>query len=1100
MNLFKTMNNKDFKKIDLICGWSVFAVALTVYSLTVEPTLSFWDCGEYISTSAKLEVGHPPGAPFFQMVGAFLATFAPEVEKIALFVNYMSVLSSAFTVLFLYFIIVNLSKKIHIGENSDKWDYIAVFGSGVMGALTYTFSDSFWFNAVETEVYAMAMLFMSAMFWLGLKWTDNLKSPRGNKWLLMICLVVGLCFGVHFMALLTIPAIGMMYFFKSDYRKTTLNFFVANAVSIAILLVIFKLILPYTLAFFGKCEIWFVNELGLPFNSGTIFAAVVMVAFFIKMLSYSKKKNSPLMQTITLCLMFILVGFSSWIMIPIRANANVVINENSPTDARLLLAYYNLEQYPETHLFYGPMYTDKYAEANPEDMYMDEKPKYERDYKKQKYIIVNDYKDALMAPNKAHLGIMPRMWSSEHAANYMKLTKVPNFQAKAQYAVPEVLENIEQFKRHMGELDYGEINDYLSSNSQYLDIEKPSFFDNLQYFLTYQVGYMYFRYFMWNFAGRQDDIQGKMDNHGNWISGFSFIDEIHLGLPQKNLPIDQMENKGRNQYYFLPLIFGIIGLSYHFFKSRQGWWVVFVLFMFTGIALKVYLNERPFEPRERDYALVGSFFTFCIWVGMGILSIVDSFKDNIKKKILVPACCILGIVTVPANMAKENWDDHDRSDKFSARVIGKSYLDCVSKDNGAMLFTIGDNDTFPLWYMQEVEGYRTDVRIINTSLLGTDWYIDQMKRKAYKSEPIPSQIIHRKYAYGVRDAIYNADLSKNTWNIKDVVDWMESDQENTKKKYEIEMEYGRKKVKMYPSYPTRSVRIPVDKENVLKSGIVKAEDADKIVDYIDITLPSWGIGKNRMMMLDILANNNWKRPIYFTGGSMSDEEYIWMKDYLQLDGLVYKLVPIKTEVKKENPYDLGRIDSELMYGLVKNWYWGGMGSDKIYHDPETRRNSVTLRGNMARLIEVLIGEGKKDKAKEIIDMAVENMPVEYYGYYFSVEPMIEGYYKIGEEKKARETFEKVARRYQSELNYYLSLNSDQMIYVYYDFDYTIRRYASLIRIATNAKDKQMVEKHEQIANRYVSQIAKMLGLREKQEDFFNEQSTESDSIETSTKM
>ena len=413
---------KDFHKYNLITGWGVFLIALLTYGLSVEPTVSFWDCGEYIATSAKLEVGHPPGAPFFQMVGAFFASFSPSPEKTALFVNFISVFSSAFTILFLYFIIVNFTKKIALSskETLTNSQVIGLYGSGVVGALAYTFSDSFWFNATETEVYAMAMLFMSAMFWLGLKWTDNLDSPRGDKWLLLIALVVGLSFGVHFMALLTIPAIGMLYFFKSHFEKNIKNFILANVISISILLLIFKLILPYTLALFGYTEVFFVNELGMPFNSGTIFTGVSIIALFVFTLWQAQKHQKRLLQTATLCLLFVFVGFSSWLMIPIRANAGTVINENSPTDARLLLAYYNLEQYQKTYLFRGPMYSDAFAPTG--DDYMDEKPKYERDYQKNKYIIVNEYKDALDAPNPEHVGLLPRMWSSEHAANYMMLT------------------------------------------------------------------------------------------------------------------------------------------------------------------------------------------------------------------------------------------------------------------------------------------------------------------------------------------------------------------------------------------------------------------------------------------------------------------------------------------------------------------------------------------------------------------------------------------------------------------------------------------------------------------------------------------------------
>ena len=606
------MTDKDFSRYNLIAGWLVFAIALVTYSLTVEPTVSFWDCGEYIATSARLEVGHPPGAPFFQMMGAFIAAFAPNSDKIALMVNYMSVLSSAFTVLFLYFIIVNLTKKIAQREATtlSQSQTIVVMGSGVVGALAYTFSDSFWFNAVETEVYGMAMLFISVMFWLGIKWTDSLHEPRGDRWLLLISLLVGLSFGVHFMALLTIPAIGMLYFFNSNYKKTAVNFILANVISIAILLLIFKLILPYTLAYFGYLEVFFVNSFGMPFNSGTIIAGLSVIAFFYFSLNYAYKKNKVRLQTSILCLLFIFIGFSSWLMIPIRANANTVINENSPTDARLLLAYYNLEQYPETHVFYGPMYTDKYAGIDPEHPYEDAKPKYERDYKLGKYVIVNNYKNAQTASNRAQMGFLPRMWSAQHAANYMKLTGNPPFKITEEaYADPQAYQLLQSIQQQMAvrAMPPERYDQFLMQFRDEVEVQKPTFWQNMNYLFSYQFGYMYFRYLAWNFIGRQDDVQGKLENdHGNWLSGISAIDNAHLGS-QKNLPSDVLNNKARNTYYFLPFLLGILGLLFMAIKSERQTWVIMVLFLFTGLALKIYLNERPFEPRERDYSLVGSF-------------------------------------------------------------------------------------------------------------------------------------------------------------------------------------------------------------------------------------------------------------------------------------------------------------------------------------------------------------------------------------------------------------------------------------------------------------------------------------------------------------
>ena len=1038
------MTEKTFAKYNLIAGWGIFAIALITYSLTVEPTVSFWDCGEYIATSAKLEVGHPPGAPFFQMMGAVLSMFAPNADKVALMVNFMSVLSSAFTVFFLYFIIVNLTKKIAMrGQTAlTQAQTIAVMGSGAVGALAYTFSDSFWFNAVEAEVYGMAMLFMSVMLWLGIKWTDSLHEPRGNRWLLLIALVVGLSFGVHFMALLTIPAIGMLYFFNSHYKKNILNFIIANVVSIAILLLIFKLILPYTLAYFGYLEVFFVNSFGLPFNSGTIIAGITLVAFFFFTLQYANKKQYAGLQTGVLCLLFVFVGFSSWLMIPIRSNADTVINENSPTDARLLLAYYNLEQYPETHLFYGPMYTDKYAGMDETDPYEDSKPKYERDYTTGQYVIVNQYKNAQMAANSKHEGLLPRMWSTSHAANYMKLTGALEFTIKEEaYDEPKLVAFLQEIQKQMTlrQMPLERYDQFLMEYRDYIEVEKPSFWKNMQYLFEYQFGYMYFRYFAWNFIGRQDDVQGKMENdHGNWLSGITPIDEAHIGS-QQFLPSDVLNNKARNTYYFLPFLLGLAGLFFISLKSEQQTWVILVLFLFTGLALKVYLNERPFEPRERDYALVGSFYAFAIWIGMGVYALFHWGRKLMEPNVVAITAVALS-ACVPAVMAYQNWDDHDRSQKYSAEFIADAYLDSVAKDKDAMIFTIGDNDTFLLWYAQEIEGYRTDVRVINTSLLQTDWYIDQMKRQAYQSSPIPAQIAHKQYAYGVREGIYYQKRTDNRWNIKDFVNWITSDDpstRNTRGNGEVQQTYY--------YYPTNKIRVPVNKENVLKSGIVKPEDANKIVDYIDIDLPN-AIDKARIVMLDILANNDWKRPIYFTGGSMDAAEYMWMKDYLQLDGLVYKLVPIKTPIDKSNPYDMGRIDTDLMYQIVKQWTWGNMGKKGIYLDPETRKNSIIFRGNIARLTEKLIAEGKNAQAKEIMDIAMANMPIEAYGYYFTLDPFVKGYYQIGDSEKARDIAKQVIKKYQEELTYYTHLSATALRESANKIQYCIDRYGELLVI------------------------------------------------------
>ncbi|TXE06387.1 DUF2723 domain-containing protein [Seonamhaeicola algicola] len=1048
------MTIQTFKKWNTLLGWFSFLVALITYSLTVEPTVSFWDAGEYILTSSKLQVGHPPGAPLFQMFGAFFSIFALEASQIGWMMNMMSAVSSAFTILFMFWTITILLKKLVGNTDDNQPKALAILGSALVGSLAFTFTDSFWFNAVETEVYAMATLIMSVLFWLGLRWEQDMNTPRGNRWLILIAFIIGLSFGVHFMGLLTIPAIGLVYFFKNYKTVTVKNFIIANIASVAVLLFVFKFLAPNILKVFSASEIFFVNTAGLPFNSGSIIAGIVLVAIIFYAIKYTRQKNYVHLNTAILCLTFVIIGFSTWLMLPIRANANVVINENNPSSARELLAYYNLEQYPETHLFYGPQFTDMYAALDENNPYKDDKPKYEKDEQKGKYVVVNDYKNARQNYNSKHASFLPRMWSSEHAENYMMFSGFLNFKLKPEYQMDNDLRNlVNNFKKEVaqGNVDYEDYNNFLKRYAvNYFDVEKPSLADNLRYLFEYQLGYMYWRYFMWNFTGRQDDIQGRYDNHGNWLSGIKPLDNWHIGYPQENLPSDVKNNKARNTYYLLPLILGIIGFFFLFNKDKKLFWVMLVFFLFTGIAIQVYTNVRPFEPRERDYSVVGSFYVFALWIGFGVYAIYDVIKTYIPKKLAAPIITVICLILVPGILAANNWDDHDRSEKYTAQAMARKYLDSCAEN--AILFTIGDNDTFALWYAQEIEGYRTDVRIVNTSLFQTDWYIDQMKRKAYESDPVPSQLTHKDYRHGTNDYVRIAPISNDTIQIKEALNFITSDNPKTRFKFYLE-QFTETDVRAYPSQelnaryiPTKFLRLPVNKENAIKHGIVKPKDADKIVPHIDIEIGSGALYKNRLLMLDIVANNDWKRPIYFTGGSFGDDDYIWMKDYLQLDGMCYKLVPIKTEVDRANPFDMGRVDADLMYEKVKKWNWGNSGSPDIYHDTETRKNSITYRGNLARLIEQLINEGKLEKAEEIADIAMKNMPVDYFGYYTLLEPYIGAYYEVGNKEKAQQLFKDVAVKYQENLKYYSSLSLQNQERLFEDIYTDIQRYKALIDV------------------------------------------------------
>jgi hypothetical protein len=1004
------MTSENFKKWNIILGWIVFAIALITYSLTLEPTVSAWDCGEYISTSVKLEVGHPPGAPLFQMLGAFFAMFTSNVNEIAKMVNFMSALASAFTILCMFWTLTNLTKKLALKRgNISEGKYIAILGSSIVGSLAYTFSDSFWFSAVEGEVYAMSSFLMALLFWLGLKWESEIHTPRGHKWLILISFVVGLSFGVHILSLLVIPAIVLLYFFKTYKNINAKTTAVATVVSVVVLMFVFKFLFPFTLKFFSVSELFFINSIGMPYNSGSIIAATILIALFYVGLNFTRKKNKVLMNTLILSVLFIMIGFSSWMMLPIRANANTTINENDPSSARELLAYYEREQYGDANVFYDTYYSNSYKRQQDEKRpYKDDKPKYEK--RNGKYEIVNTYKNVVPNWSDKHKGFIPRMVNPASEKMYKSIAGIPQNSTR-----------------------------------------RPTFKENIQFMMSFQFGYMYGRYFMWNFVGRQNDIQGNLDIfNGNWISGISAIDEARLGS-QKKLPSQVLENKGRNTYYFLPLILGIIGLLYQVKWDKENFFTLLLFFAFTGFAIIFYTNPKPFEPRERDYAVVGSFYIFAIWIGFGVLALYEYLKNFANQKIVAIAVSIVSLLAVPTLMASQNWDDHDRSNRYTTHLNAQAYLE--SCDENAIMFTIGDNDTFPLWYMQEVEGIRTDIKLVNTSLFATDWYIDQMKRATYDAAPIPSQLQHDQYKYGTLDVAYSLEhprFKDSVMTIKNLLRWIASDSDvtyvdtenNTKEKF----------------YPTNRIRIPVNKQKVLENGIVAQKDADKIVPYIDITIDDRALFKNRILMLDILANNNWERPIYFTGGANADEEYIWLKDYLQLDGLAYKLVPIKTPIEGKSMFDMGRIDTDKMYANIQKWDWRNINDGEIYLDEQTKRNSISMRNNLFRLSEAFSNKGDLLKALEILDLSLEKMPIKDFDHYSLSLGYPEAYYRLGDSKKARETSKVLLTIFKEKLIWLSSFSMDNTALIFDEIDTTLYMYKNVISQAeTSDVDKEYIE-------------------------------------------
>ncbi|GGF67667.1 glycosyltransferase family 117 protein [Wenyingzhuangia marina] len=1009
------MEEKTYQKWNIITGWVLFTISLITYTLTLEPTVSFWDCGEYISTAVKLEVGHPPGAPLFQMLGAFFAMFSFSASNVAYMVNFMSGLASAFTILFMFWSLTNLIKRVAVKNNLlDTNKMIAIIGSAAVGSLTYTFSDSFWFSAVEAEVYAMSSFLMALLFWLGLKWEKSFGQPRNNRWLILICLIIGLSFGVHILSLLVIPSLVFIYLNHYYEKYTIKTFIIANVIAIGTLAFIFKFLFPYTLLFFSASELFFINNLGLPFNTGTIIAGIVIIVAFYFGLKYTRKNNLYLGNTALLSIMFVMIGFSCWLMLPIRANANTMINENNPSSARELLAYYNREQYGDANIFYDTYYSEKYnkepaMDANGNPIMEDVKPKYEKDEKSGKYIIVNDYKNAQQKTSDLHKGFIPRMVVQGLEQNYKMIAGIPK-DSKA----------------------------------------RPTMAQNLKYMAEYQFGYMYFRYLFWNFVGKQNDIQGNMDPlNGNWITGINFIDKLFVG-PQTYLPTDVIENKGRNIYYGIPFILGIIGLMYQLSKDKRNFYNLFLFFAFTGFAIIFYTNPKPFEPRERDYAIVGSFYIFAMWIGFGVYAIIEKINEYKATKIIPIVVTSICLLASPLLMASQNWDDHDRSNRYTAYFNAKAYLDSCDKD--AILFTIGDNDTFPLWYLQEVEKHRTDIKIINSSLLATDWYIDQMKRKAYESDPIPSQLTHKQYRHGSLDVAYHTGQVQDRWNIDDFMMWISSSDKRTY----VEISEG----KFEKFYPTNKLRLTVNKETVLANGTVKQKDADSIVDYMDLDVDNRGLTKNRILMLDILANNNWKHPIYFTGGANADEEYIWLKDYLQLDGMAYKLVPIKTKTEY-GVLGMGRIDSDDLYEKVKKWDFGYRGKD-FYLDIESRKNSISYRNTISRLVEALINEKKFDKAEEMLDLSFNKMPIEKYHQYAVCLGFPEQYYLINKPEKAKTAANILIRKFQEQLVYYSQFNKYDLNYLFSEVETQFKMYQTIAAdVNKYDKDEEYKKKVEE---------------------------------------
>ncbi len=966
---------KHSNLINNILGWSVFIIAFLTYFLTLEPTVSWWDCGEFITSAFKLEVGHPPGAPIHMILGRFFTLFASDPSKAAFMVNTMSATASAGTIMLLYWSIVHLARKLFSQAELTAGEQVAVWGSGLVGALAFSFTDSFWFSAVEGEVYALSSFFTAAVFWAILKWENTANEKNANRWLILIAYLVGLSTGVHLLNLLAIPAIGLVYYFKK-YEFTWKGVTFATLLSVGILAGIQFVIIPGVPKVAFIFDRIFVNGIGLPFNSGILFFIALIIAGSVWGVRYTRKRNMVIWNTAITMMIVILIGYSSFALILIRASSNPPMNQNHPDNAFALLRYLNREQYGDRPLLYGQYYNAPAIGTS------GEKPQYNE--VDGKYAVTGTLPDKTIFEPKLET-FFPRMFSNNpsHIQVYEDWGKVKGRPVRI---------------REGGEIK---------------TIMKPTFGENLRFFFSYQLGYMYMRYFMWNFVGRQNDTQGLGGAlYGNWISGIPFFDSAKIGSTDE-MPDFMKNDPSRNTYYFLPLLFGLIGLFYQYNqgkKGKEGFVVTMTLFVFTGIAIIVYLNQSPLQPRERDYAYTGSFYAFAIWIGLAVPALYSAVNKVLKGVPGAAVVTIISLILVPGILVSQNWDDHNRSGRYMTRDYAKNYLESCAPN--AILFTYGDNDTFPLWYVQEVEGVRPDIKIINLSYLGMDWYITQHQRATYDAAPVPFSFDKEKYYMGRMDAVLFQERIKNSVELSDAMDFLGSDDVRTK----VKVSSG----ELMDFLPARNFHITVDKQKVIDSGTVKPENADLIADRVEFRIDKSYITKSEMAILNMIAANNWQRPIYidhsliFTGN-------IFFKEWLQFEGLAYRFVPIKTT--QQGPFS-GRIDSDILYDNVMNKFvWGNVNDPKVYLDDYNKKEVIILQARymFARLAEALNREGKKDKAAEVLDRLFQIFPNEKIPLAYDSLPAVEQYFVAGQNDKASELVRILAKNSFGLLEYYLSL-------------------------------------------------------------------------------
>lgn len=945
---------RGFKFYNNLLGWIIGLVAFVVYELTLETSVSLWDCGEFIAASYKLMVVHPPGAPFFLMLGRLFSMLAPGTEQVAFMVNTMSALASAMAVMFTFWIITHYAGKLLRKETesltSDQT--ILTFGAGIVGALSLTFMDSFWFSAVEAEVYALSSFFTMLTFWAALRW-ERSNSPYADRWLVLIALLIGISIGTHLLSLLVIPAVAFIYYFKKYEKPTLLGGFIAFLSGFVILTFVQNFLIPGVPKLMSVFDLFFVNTLSFGFGVGSMVAIILIIATVIAGIVYSKLKNKKNLNLAFVSLAYILLGYSSYAMVVIRSSANPPIDMNNPADPFNLLSYINREQYGDRPLLYGP-YFNAGRPINAEEkgtIYTKGEDKYIAVGKKQDYVY-----DPTMQTFFPRMGDMQKDGSPSGYRYWSGMQEVQNRM--------EMLENQIRQAQQQGQ-------DPTSLQQQYeaLDKQKPTFAQNLQFAFSYQMGYMYWRYFMWNFAGRQNDIQGHSHNkefEGNWISGIGFIDNIRLG-PQNDLPDDYANNKARNKYYMLPLLLGVLGMVFQAKKRKNDFIVNLVFFLYTGLLIIVFLNQPPFEPRERDYAVVGSFQVFTIWIGLGVIFVADWLKKFTKPSLAAVSATAVSLLAVPVLMGSQGWDDHDRSGRRLGIDFAINYLESCAPN--AILFTNGDNDTYPVWYAQNVEGIRTDVRVINMSLLPTDWYSSILLDKVYESEPLPLTLTKEDLRAGNNEVVYynSTDLPQDVYlPYSFVQDYMLNPEKRV-----MDREGN-----MVNFMPARKFRITVDKNSVIKNNVVPMKDTSKIVNYFNIDYDRGYMHKGDLVFFNLLATNaerGWERPIYFTTTSGRSGFY-GLEKYMQIEGLTYRLVPIETPTDGGVPT---RIPEDILYdNLMNKFKWSNMAEkENFYLDDKAVLVPQNLQTVFVQFANELLNRNSKLQAElDQINSAREDMP------------------------------------------------------------------------------------------------------------------------------